>query len=98
MSSMKNSIRGDLDYKTHCLRPAIIFKTLRTDGIEKGAVIVINEHCARIADIDEETGTITAVSDNFIAKLPYGDAHLWEESLPKLVVDGWLYNLLKKSN
>lgn len=84
---------GEYDTKSHGIRPAINFRCENADDLEIETTLVLNGHSFKIVEVFN--GVVTAVSDTAIAKIPYGENHNYDTSVPKLVVDGWLFGLMK---
>lgn len=89
-------VTDEFDNKSYCIRPVICFRCNKEKRFECGDSITVNNHPFTVVSISEDV--ISALSDVSVAKIPYGNNHIYKESVPKLVVDGWLFNLTQGKN
>lgn len=92
----KPIVTDEFDNKSYCIRPVICFRCNKEKRFECGDSITVNNHPFTVVSINEDV--ISALSDVSVAKIPYGNNHIYKESVPKLVVDGWLFNLTQGQN
>lgn len=92
----KPIVTDEFDNKSYCIRPVICFRCNREKRFECGDSVTVNSHPFTVVSVNEDT--ISALSDISVAKIPYGNNHKYKDSVPKLVVDGWLFNLTQGKN